>query len=160
MPPRCSAFHKTFEMDIRKRIVATAAAALLMVPATGAVKGAAKPNGGFNWGPVMEAIIHVESGGRANAVSGASVGAMQITPICVRECNNILKRRGSEKRYKLADRLSVEKSKEMFLLLQSHFNPGNNVEKAIRAWNGGNNYSVKGTQRYYEKVVRRMKGNS
>ncbi len=82
---------------------------------------------------------------------------MQITPILVKECNQILRRRGSSKRYTLRDRFSVEKSKEMFLLIQSHFNPSNNVEQAIRAWNGGPRYSVRRTQRYYNKVMRRMK---
>ena len=92
----------------------------------------------FNWTPVINAIIEVESEGNPNAVSGASCGAMQITPILVKECNTILEKRGSKKRYTLRDRFSVQKSKEMFLLMQSHFNPENNVEKAIRAWNGGN----------------------
>ena len=111
----------------------------------------------FDWTPVMEAIILVESEGNPNAVSGNSVGAMQITPILVRECNNILQSRGSDKRYTLADRYNVEKSKEMFLLIQSQYNKSNNVEKAIRSWNGGPNYSNRGTERYYQKVLRRMK---
>ena len=34
----------------------------------------------FNWNPVMEAIIQVESKGNPRAVSGNSCGAMQITP--------------------------------------------------------------------------------
>ena len=112
---------------------------------------------GFNWNPVMDAIIEVESGGDAKAVSGNSVGAMQITPILVKDCNNILQKKNSTKRYTLADRYSVEKSKEMFLLIQSHYNPANNIEKAIRLWNGGVNYSVKATTRYYQKVMRKMK---
>lgn len=111
----------------------------------------------FNWTPVIEAIIEVESGGDAKAVSGKSCGAMQITPILVKECNNILKKRGIAKRYTLNDRFSVSKSKEMFLLMQSEFNPSNNVEKAIRAWNGGNNYKVSVTNRYYRKVMAAMK---
>ena len=82
---------------------------------------------------------------------------MQITPILVRECNDILKKRNSKKRYSLNDRFSVAKSKEMFLLIQSHFNPTNNVEKAIRSWNGGMRYSVKRTQRYYNKVMKNLK---
>ena len=110
----------------------------------------------FDWTPVMEAIIQVESEGNARAVSGNSVGAMQITPILVRECNNILKNRKSDKRFTLADRYDVGKSKEMFLLIQSHYNPQNNVEKAIRSWNGGIHYSVKATNRYYNKVMRRI----
>ena len=111
----------------------------------------------FDWNPVMEAIILVESEGNPNAVSGNSVGVMQITPILVRECNNILKARGSEKRYTLADRYNVEKSKEMFLLIQSEHNKQNNVEKAIRSWNGGPRYSMRATNGYYQKVLRRMK---
>ena len=111
----------------------------------------------FDWTPVMEAIILVESEGNPRAVSGNSVGAMQITPILVRECNNILRSRGSRKQYTLADRYDVDKSKEMFLLIQSQYNKANDVEKAIRTWNGGPNYSVRATDRYYQKVMRRMK---
>ena len=105
----------------------------------------------------MEAIIQVESEGDPKAVSGNSCGAMQITPILVKECNNILKKRNMKKRYTLNDRFSLEKSKEMFLLIQSHHNPSNNVEKAIRSWNGGMRYSVKRTQRYYNKVKKNLK---
>ena len=113
----------------------------------------------FNWNPVMDAIIQVESEGNPNAVSGNSVGVMQITPILVKDCNYILKRQKSKKRFTLADRYSVAKSKEMFLLIQAHYNPTNNIEKAIRLWNGGNNYSVRATNRYYKKVMRNMSKN-
>ena len=111
----------------------------------------------FDWSSVINAIIHVESRGNPNTVGGKSAGVLQITPIAVRECNNILKRRGSEKRYTLADRFDVTKSKEMFHLIQSKYNPSNDVEKAIRLWNGGPNYSLRATERYYRKVLRRMK---
>ena len=111
----------------------------------------------FDWNPVMEAIIQVESGGNPRAVSGNSVGAMQITPILVKQCNIYLQQQKSKKRYTLADRYSVEKSKEMFLLIQSVLNPQNNVEKAIRTWNGGPNYSVRATNGYYRKVMSKMK---
>ncbi len=111
----------------------------------------------FDWNPVIDAIIMVESEGNPRAVSGNSVGVMQITPILVRECNNILKGRKSKKRYTLKDRFSVDKSKEMFLLIQSRHNTANNVERAIRSWNGGMRYSVKRTQRYYNKVMAKMK---
>lgn len=107
----------------------------------------------FNWDPVMNAIIQVESGGNTRAVSGNSVGAMQITPVLVAECNNILKARKSKKRYSLKDRFNLAKSKEMFLLMQSVYNVENNIEKAIRSWNGGIRYSIRGTQRYYKKVM-------
>ncbi len=108
----------------------------------------------FDWEPVIKAIVQVESEGNTRAVKGNSCGAMQITPILVAECNNILKKRKIKKRYTLRDRFSLEKSKEMFLLMQSHFNPLNDIEKAIRSWNGGNKYSVKRTQRYFEKVMK------
>ena len=111
----------------------------------------------FDWNPVMDAIIKVESEGNPRAVSGNSVGVMQITPVLVKECNDILKKQKSNKRYTLDDRYSVEKSKEMFLLIQKYFNPENNVEKAIRSWNGGMKYSVKATNKYYQKVLARMK---
>ena len=112
---------------------------------------------GVNWNPVMDAIIQVESEGNPKAVSGNSVGAMQITPILVKDCNEILKKQKSKKRYTMDDRYSVAKSKEMFLLIQSHYNPENSIEKAIRSWNGGVRYSVRATNRYYQKVMAKMK---
>ena len=115
------------------------------------------PGTEFDWEPVMSAIIQVESEGNPKAVSGNSCGAMQITPILVKECNNILKRRRSKKRYRLADRFNVAKSKEMFILFQSFYNPANCVEKAIRSWNGGLRYSVRGTQKYFNKVMQLLK---
>ena len=112
---------------------------------------------GVNWNPVMDAIIQVESEGNPNAVSGKSVGAMQITPILVKDCNDILKKQKSSKRYTMADRYSVEKSKEMFLIIQKYYNPENNIEKAIRLWNGGVKYTTRATNRYYKKVLAQMK---
>ena len=112
-----------------------------------------KKSSRVDWDAVMAAIIQVESNGKSNARNGNQCGAMQITPILVKECNQILKSRNSKKRYTLADRFNVRKSKEMFMLIQSHHNPENNVEHAIRSWNGGQNYSIRATQRYYEKVM-------
>ena len=143
-----------------KRLVKKACLSLSILTLMPLQAGAANGNDNseqFDWSPVMEAIILVESEGNPSVVSGNSVGAMQITPIVVRECNNILKSRGSDKRYQMSDRYDVEKSKEMFLLIQSQYNKSNNVEKAIRSWNGGPNYSIRATNRYYEKVLRRMK---
>ena len=82
---------------------------------------------------------------------------MQISPILVKECNIILKNQGSKKRYTLTDRYDIQKSREMFVVIQSFHNPTNNVEKAIRSWNGGMKYSVKATQKYYNKVMRHLK---
>ena len=131
----------------------------LAITLTAAAAGNAKSTktSGFNWNPVMDAIIQVESEGNPKAVSGNSVGAMQITPILVKDCNEILKKQKSKKQYTMSDRYSVEKSKEMFLIIQKYYNPENNVEKAIRSWNGGVKYSVKATNRYYKKVLAKMK---
>ena len=111
----------------------------------------------FDWSPVIEAIIQVESEGNTRAVSGNSVGAMQITPVLVKDCNEILKNRKSAKRFTMNDRYDVGKSKEMFLLIQSHYNKANDVEKAIRSWNGGPNYSIRATNKYLKKVMRLLK---
>ena len=122
----------------------------------GNVKSSTKTSG-VDWNPVMDAIIQVESEGNPNAVSGNSVGAMQITPILVKDCNDILKKQKSKKRYTMADRYSVAKSKEMFLIIQKYYNPENDIEKAIRLWNGGVKYTTRATNRYYKKVLARMK---
>lgn len=124
-----------------------------------AVMGNARVNGsaGFNWAPLMDAITQVESEGNANAVNGNCCGAMQIAPILVEECNSILSKRGEKRRYSLKDRFDVKKSREMFVLFMSHHNPKNDVERAIRLWNGGLRYKVKSTQRYYNKVMAAMK---
>jgi hypothetical protein len=45
----------------------------------------------------------------------------------------------------------------MFLLIQKYYNPENDVEKAIRLWNGGVKYRLKSTNRYYKKVLAQMK---
>ena len=147
-------------MNQMMKKVSVSLMALMMATVTApAVTNAAKSakTSGFNWNPVMDAIIQVESEGNPNAVSGNSVGAMQITPILVKDCNVILKKKKSKKRFTMADRYSVAKSKEMFLLIQSHYNPENSIEKAIRSWNGGVRYSVRATNRYYQKVMANLK---
>jgi len=121
---------------------------------TFAVQGRENGSKNYDWDPLMDAITHVESRGDSRAVSGKSCGAMQITPILVQQCNIILKERGDKRRYTLNDRFSVKKSREMFVLIQSYYNPTNNVEKAIRIWNGGPRYKVRSTQGYYKRVMR------
>ena len=113
-------------------------------------------NGGFDWEPVMNAIIQIESKGNPAAVNGPYVGVLQISPILVKECNNILKSTGSSKRYSLSDRFNATKSKEMFVIIQSFHNPLNSVDKAIRLWSGGIRYNVAKTQAYFRNVMRHM----
>lgn len=132
---------------------------LMLVPISTSAQGAKDKSSTFDWNPVINAIIQVESEGNAKAIdkSGKSCGIMQITPGHVRECNRILKLRKSKKRYEMNDRFSVSKSKEMFLLFQSFYNPKNSVEQAIRSWNGGMGYTKRGTQKYFVKVMSKMK---
>ena len=121
---------------------------LMLVPTNMSAGTKEKKGSRFDWNP-----------GKADAVdkSGKSCGIMQITPILVKECNRILELKNSDKRYTMKDRFSVKKSKEMFLLFQSFYNPKNNVELAIRSWNGGMHYTRRGTQKYFEKVMSKMK---
>lgn len=143
-------------MKVNEKIVCFILLFLTAIPAAVAAKDSAENGVSYDWSRVINAIIEVESEGNAKAVSGNSCGAMQITPILVKECNLILRRRGSKRRYTLNDRFSIAKSKEMFLLIQQDSNPENNVEKAIRRWNGGPRYSVRHTQKYYNKVMKAM----
>ena len=107
----------------------------------------------YDWSSVVDAIMMVESRGNCNARNDIYCGPLQIAPCLVNEVNNILKRRNSTKRYSLNDRFSKQKSKEMFVIIQSYYNPSNNVERAIRMWQGGIRYKVSKTQRYFEKVM-------
>lgn len=106
----------------------------------------------FDWNPVIDAIAWHESKNHANATNGIYVGILQIAPIMVRECNNILKQRGESKRYQLDDRRNPEKSKEMFRLIMSKYNPENDIDKACRIWKGGIRYSIKKTQPFVNWV--------
>lgn len=110
-----------------------------------------------DWSKVLNAIAYVESKHNPKAVCGDQVGLLQIRPIMVKDCNRILEKRGSNKRYTLRDRYSASKSREMFVLYQSHYNPKGNVERAIRLWNGGSGYFVRATQKYYNKVRKEMR---
>ena len=113
----------------------------------------------FDWNPVMDAIIQVESKGnpKAHNKNGDCAGILQITSGLVKQCNTWLKAKKSKKRYTLSDRYNVKKSKEMFVMVQKHYNKSNNVEKAIRVWNGGPGYTLEGTNGYYRKVMKYYK---
>lgn len=105
---------------------------------------------------LITAIATVESQLNEKAVSKDCVGYLQIRPIVVQECNNILKQRNSTKRYTLSDRLNKKKSIEMFYLIQEKFNPSYNVEKTLCIWNAGP-YSKKKPTKYVEKVMKEYK---
>lgn len=108
------------------------------------------------WGPVIDAIIQVESGGDSTAVSpsGKYVGVLQIATIVVDDCNQYLKMKKCPKRYHYNDRYDVQKSKEMFILIQERYNKERNIEKGVRIWNGGCGYKKKYTDKYYLKFLK------
>ncbi|MBO6262086.1 MAG: lytic transglycosylase domain-containing protein [Bacilli bacterium] len=114
----------------------------------------------YDWNKVINAIAMVESKGNASAKSKDCVGLLQIRPVLVNDCNEYLKLKKSNKRYTLKDRLNPNKSKEMFILYQKRYNPTNNIEKAIRLWNGGCGYSKAKTENYYRKVMKYYNGGS
>ena len=112
----------------------------------------------FDWNDVIDAIAQVESKGNPKAFNprGNYAGLLQIGPLLVKECNNIMKQKKSSVRYTLADRYDPVKSKEMFVLIQEKYNPGHNIERAIRLWNGGPGYNVRSTNRYYAQVKKHL----
>lgn len=104
----------------------------------------AKPS---DWDILVRALIQVESGGDSLAVGKTNdVGALQITPIYVTDVNRIL----GEERYTLEDRKSLVKSLEMFEIIQGHYNPLRDIDKAIRLHNPG------AGEWYRERVYRHM----
>ncbi len=108
------------------------------------------------WGAVVEAIAQVESEGRPDIVSknGLYVGYLQISKILVRQCNQIL----GTQAYTYNDRYDKQKSIEMFIVYQEHYNKEGNMEKAIRLWCSGDVRCMnrkRATEGYYRRVMRK-----
>lgn len=111
----------------------------------------AENQNGKSWETLIKAISAVESGNDVNAKNGQHVGILQISPCVVDDCNKICK----EKRFKYSDRYSKEKSIEMFNIYQSKYNPKSELDKALRVWNGGPGYTIRGTNRYVKRVMKK-----
>jgi hypothetical protein len=111
---------------------------------------------------LLNALIFVESRGIENTVGDKhlgkpSVGVLQIRPIMVAEINRILRKQKVEKRFKLKDRFSREKSIEMFMIWKNYYHRDNNFETIARNWNGGpNGFRNKRTKKYWYKVKRKL----
>jgi soluble lytic murein transglycosylase-like protein len=106
---------------------------------------------------VRTAIEQVESGGDANAVgdNGLAVGILQIHPTMVEDVNRIL----GDTVFTLADRLDVERSREMFAVYSNHYTPCGDAEKVARRWNGGPRGDKKrATVKYWRKVSKALEG--
>lgn len=106
------------------------------------------------WGPIYTSIAQVESEGNPRRISncGRYVGYLQISKILVRQCNQIL----GKQVYTYDDRLDKQKSIDMFIVFQEHFNKEGNMEKAIRMWNSGDVNCMRrkrATESYYRRVM-------
>lgn len=102
------------------------------------------------WRNLVKAIAHIESRHNTDAVSscGTYVGFLQISKIVVDDCNRII----GEQKYEYEHRYDKQSSIEMFYIIQGYYNPKGDIEKAIRIWNGGSNFSKKKTDKYYQEV--------
>lgn len=111
------------------------------------------------WMYLIKAIGNVESRGNPNAVNGKFVGILQISPVVIDDCNRINKLYNKKKRYHYNDRYSIEKSIEIFHLIQGYYNVTDNEEVAIRLWNGGSGWkkNPRKTDTYYKKVMAELK---
>jgi len=83
------------------------------------------------WEILIFALIWQESKGNPNAENKGAVGVLQITPIYVKEANNIV----GYVKYTLEDRKSVEKSIEMFNIVQGKHNKEKSIDRAIKLHN-------------------------
>lgn len=87
---------------------------------------------------LIDAIIWVESRGNAKAVgdNGEAVGILQIHRVCVDDVNRIL----GKDQYTYADRLNVEKSRQMFGIYSAFYSKYHkdwSQQGIARRWNGG-----------------------
>lgn len=84
------------------------------------------------WEILQLAIIKTESRFDTLAVGKkGDWGVYQITPIYVEDANRII----GEEKYIHEDAFSPEKSNEMFGIVQGHYNPDKDIEKAIALHN-------------------------
>lgn len=105
---------------------------------------------------LITAIGTVESKLNDNAKNGVHAGFLQISKICVAECNRINKIRGVKQTYTLQDRYNRSKSIEMFRIIQSFYNKDNDLDYAIHLWNKGVTKAKKGKKnmKYHKKVMK------
>lgn len=89
------------------------------------------------WTTFQMAIVMTESKFNPRAVGkDGDWGIFQQIPIYVAECNRILDlRKSTQERYVHEDSFDVGKSIEMFNLLQSHYNPEQDIDVALRYQN-------------------------
>lgn len=90
------------------------------------------------WERMVEAITFVESRNddhAYNEVSGA-LGRFQMKKIYVDDANRISELKGLGKKFAYHDRTNRVKAREMFDIVQGHYNPERSINKAIRLHRG------------------------
>ena len=105
---------------------------------------------------LITAIGTVESGLNDKAKSGVHAGFLQISKVCVTECNRINKLKNVSTRYTLQDRFNHQKSIEMFWIIQKFYNPKLDIDYMVLLWNEGNSAMKKPKRKtkYYQKVMK------
>ena len=105
---------------------------------------------------LITAIGTVESGLNDNARSGVHAGSLQISKVCVADCNRINKLKGVSTRYTLQDRFNHQKAIEMFWIIQNFYNPQLDIDYMVLLWNIGNSAMKKPKRKtkYYKKVMK------
>lgn len=96
-----------------------------------------------SWDELQLAIAITESRMNPKAEGKTQdIGIYQITPIYAKEASRI-----SKKGYSPSDAYSIEKSIEMFNIVQGRHNPSKDIRKAIKLHNPG------ASEAYYNKVM-------
>jgi hypothetical protein len=112
---------------------------------------------------LLAALMAVESGGNPFAVGdgGKAVGCLQIHAAVVADVNRIAGRQTAP--YTLADRLEVEKSKQMCVIYLAYYATEQRIGRPVtdedraRIWNGGpSGWKKPATEAYWAKVKRAL----
>lgn len=90
------------------------------------------------WTILTMAIMKTESEFDPSRIGATQdVGIMQFTPVGIEEVNRILRLEGKEEEYSHLDAFDIEKTIEMFNIIQSYHNKEQNISKAIHQHNPG-----------------------
>lgn len=108
----------------------------------------------MNLGPLIAALITVESHGKDNAIGdgGAAIGALQIHRAVVVDANRIAGT--SYTHSQMTNRVAARKVCEIYL---GRYAAGRSNEEAARIWNGGpTGYRKSATLAYWNKVKKHL----
>ena len=109
----------------------------------------------MNLGPLIAALITVESNGRDNAIGdgGLAIGALQIHKAVVVDVNRIAGT--SYTHQQMTNRVQARAVCEAYL---KHYGRGASTEQLARRWNGGPRGDTKtATEAYWRKVKKELK---